>query len=84
MNENTSGLWGGIASAVSSITNTVINTSPKVRENNLAIAEAQARAAEANAIGGGNTGMDGKTIGIIAVVGVVVIMVVVLLSTKKK
>lgn len=83
MEEKNVSMWGGIAGAVASITNTVITTSPKVRENQLAIAEANARAAEANGNAVGATGsLDPKMIVVIAVVIVAIILIV--MFTKKQ
>lgn len=81
---DSAGMWGSIAGAVSNITTTLITNSPKNRDANVAIAEANARAAEATGNGGTASKMDGKTIGIIAVIGVVVIIAVVLMSNKNK
>lgn len=77
------GLWGGIASAVSSIYQTsVVNLNPKAREANVAIAEANARAAEANAQSGIGGSFDPKWI--IGIVVVVAIGIAIAAASKAK
>lgn len=76
-------LWGGIASAISNIYTTSVTTlNPKVRENQLAIAEANARAAEANAEAA-NAGRTNPNL-IIGIVVVLIIVAVVLMATRNK
>lgn len=75
---NDPNMWGAIAGVVGGLANTLINTSPKNRDANVQIAEAQARAAEASA-SSGSTGMDPKVLGIVAIVAVVGIILFVTL-----
>jgi len=76
-------LWGGIASAVSSMYNTTItNLNPKVRETQVAIAEANARAAEANAEAATASQMNPTWI--IGIVVVLIIVAVVMMATRNK
>lgn len=76
---------GGIAGAVSGIFNTAVtNLVPKARENNLAIAEANARAAEANKTTdtpGFLGGIDQKYL---MIGGAVLFIVVILMVSKSK
>lgn len=74
-------LWGGIAVAASNIFQTATtNLNPKVRENQLAIAEANARAAEANATTQKAQSFDPKYI----IAGVIVLVLVIALLMKAK
>lgn len=72
------GFWGAIAGAVTGLTTTFVNNSPKNRDANVQIAEANARAAEASAANS-STGMDPKVLGIVAIVAVVGIILFVTL-----
>jgi hypothetical protein len=78
----TDGMWAGVATAASGMFGTAVNAfSPKVRENNLAIAEANARAAESNVVSSkNNTEIDPKLIGF----ALLVLVVVLLLAFKSK
>lgn len=77
-----SGMWGGIALAASNIFTTATTTlNPKVRENQLAIAEANARASEANAQVQAPSGISNTTIIIVAVV--VIGLIIFLLKSNK-
>lgn len=84
-----SNMWGGIASAVASLANTGVNAAgmfnKDVRESNVAIAEANARAAEA---GASNSTKDGKIFGIekkyVYIGGGVLALIVVALVFMKK
>lgn len=76
-----SSMWGGIAVAASNIFQTATTTlNPKVRENQLAIAEANARAAEANATTQKAQSFDPKFI----IIGVIVLVLVIALLMKAK
>lgn len=74
-------MWSGIALAASNIFQTATTTlSPKVRENQLAIAEANARAAEATAQSQTAQSFDPKFI----IVGVIVLVLIIALMMKVK
>lgn len=82
---NNVGLWGALATAVGSVANTVITNTPKARANNLAIAEANARAAEANATAGGaQQPMNTKLIAGIGIGVVVLVLLVVMLGRNNQ
>jgi hypothetical protein len=76
-----SGMWGGIATSAAAIFQTATGTlNPKVRENNRAIAEANAREAEANAQAQTVSAFDPKYI----IIGVIVLVLVIALLMKAK
>lgn len=80
-NAQNSSMWGGIAVAASNIFQTATTSlNPKVRENQLAIAEANARAAEANATNQKAQSFDPKFI----IIGVIVLVLVIALLMKAK
>lgn len=80
-NAQNGSMWGGIAVAASNIFQTATtNLNPKVRENQLAIAEANARAAEANATTQKAQSFDPKYI----IAGVIVLVLVIALLMKAK
>lgn len=74
-------MWGGIANAAANIFQTATTTlNPKVRENQLAIAEANARAAEANAQSTTANAFDPKII----IFGVIVLVLIIALMMRSK
>lgn len=80
-NAQNGSMWGGIALAASNIfQSATTNLNPKVRENQLAIAEANARAAEAAATTQKAQSFDPKFI----IIGVVVLVLVIGLLMKAK
>lgn len=80
-NAQNGSMWGGIAVAASNIFQTATtNLNPKVRENQLAIAEANARAAEATATTQKAQSFDPKYI----IAGVIVLVLVIALLMKAK
>lgn len=80
-NAGKTAMWGGLAAAAANIFNTATTTlNPKVRENQLAIAEANARAAEANAQAATATSFDPKYI----ILGVIVLVLVIALLMRAK
>lgn len=81
-NAMNSSMWGGLALAASNIFQTATTTlNPKVRENQLAIAEANARTAEANARQQTASSFDPRFI--IGAVVVTVLIIIVLKATSK-
>ena len=75
------GMWGALAGAAAGIFQTATTTlNPKVRENQLAIAEANARAAEANATTQQAQSFDPKYI----IIGIIVLVLIIALLMKSK